>query len=321
MSNLSRRTLLGLGAAAVAGAAVSVADRRAAAAETTASAAGAASKKDRWLIAINTSTIRPATLEEKIDAAAKAGYDGIELWSDDLDKYEKAGGSLDDLGKRIKDAGLSVPNIIGIWNAFPLEEAAKAKLIEDAKRRLTHAAKVGAKHIAAVTSPDRPDFDVLWAAGRYAELMELGRTFGVLPALEYHSFLKTIHTMGQVAAMLMESGCRDGSLVADSFHLYNGRGNWAAAKFLTGAAYAVWHINDAPPAPPAGQLKDAERVYPGDGCLPLVPLLKDLWAGGFRGPLSLEMFNREEWKKPAAEVAKIGIDKIRKVIAASGTEA
>ena len=50
-------------------------------------------------------------------------------------------------------------------------------------------------------------------------------------------------------------------------------------------------------------------------------MLKDLWKVGFRGPLSLEMFSDAEWKKSAAEVAKRGIEKMRAVIAKSGTEA
>ena len=63
---------------------------------------------------------------------------------------------------------------------------------------------------------------------------------------------------------------------------------------------------------------DGDRVYPGDGVLPLPQLLRDLWRQGFRGPLSLEMFKRSEWKKPASEVARIGMEKMRKTVEASG---
>ena len=318
MSILSRRELL---KASGAGIAALAAGSGAAAAQDSPAAKPAAPKKERWKLCINTSTIRPAPLEEKIAATAKAGYDGIELWSDDLAKYEKEGKSLEDLGKRLKDAGLEVPNIIGIWNSMPEDPAAKEKLFEDAKRRLAACAKVGAKHIAAIPAPDRPDMDVRWAATRYAELVDLGKPFGVGVALEYGSYLKGIHTLGQSAAIVMEAGRPEGSIVADTFHSYNGRSSWEGVRFLAGAAYAVWHINDVPKECVAGQSKDADRIYPGDGVMPLAQLLKDLWANGFRGPLSLEMFNREEWKKPAQEIARTGIEKMRAVIAKSGTGA
>jgi len=318
MPTLNRRELLKAGGAAVA--ALAAGGVAAGAAESSA-AKPADAGKERWKLCLNVSTIRPAPLEEKIAATAKAGYDGIELWVDEMMKYEKDGKSLDDLGKRIKDAGLEVPNIIGIWNAMPEDPAAKEKLIEDAKRRLAASAKVGARHIAAIPAPDRPDMDVRWAAARYAELVDLGKPFGVGVALEYGSYLKGIHTLGQSAAIVMEAGRPEGSIIADTFHSYNGRSSWEGVRFLAGAIYAVWHVNDVPKEPGPGQLKDADRIYPGDGVLPLAQLLKDLWAGGFRGPLSLEMFNREEWKKPADEIARTGIEKMRAMIAASGAGA
>ena len=50
-------------------------------------------KKDRWILGMNTSTIRPAPLEEKIKVTAAAGFDTLELWIGDIDKYEKSGKS------------------------------------------------------------------------------------------------------------------------------------------------------------------------------------------------------------------------------------
>jgi sugar phosphate isomerase/epimerase len=318
MPTLNRRELLKSGGAAVA---VLAAGGVAAGAAESPVAKPADAGKERWKLCLNASTIRPAPLEEKIAATAKAGYDGIELWVDEMMKYEKEGKSLDDLGKRIKDAGLEVPNIIGIWNALPADDAAKEKLLEDAKRRLAASAKVGARHIAAMAGPDRPDFDILWAAARYAELVDLGKPFGIGVALEFVGMMKNVHTLGQAAAIVMEAGKPEGSIVADTFHMFNGRSSWTAAKFLAGPIYAIWHLNDVPKECVAGQSKDADRIYPGDGVLPLAQLLKDLWANGFRGPLSLELFNREEWKKPADEIARTGIEKMRAVIAKSGTGA
>lgn len=318
MSTLTRRELLKMGGA---GAAMLAATGGVASAQAASAPAAAEAKKERWSLCINTSTIRPASLEEKVEFTAKAGYDAIELWIDDLAGYEKSGKSLDDLAKRIKDLGLTVPNVIGIWNSMPVNEADKPKAHEEAKRRLALAAKVGAKHIAAVPGPDRPDIDVLWAAQRYGELVDLGKEVGVGVGLEFLGFAKGIHTLGQAVAIAMESGRPDASVVADTYHIHRGGGSFAGAALTSGAAYAVWHINDVPAQPAAAQLQDSDRLYPGDGILPLAQLLKDLWKVGFRGPLSIEIFSREEWKKPLADVAKTGIEKMRAVIAKSGVGA
>jgi sugar phosphate isomerase/epimerase len=59
---------------------------------------------------------------------------------------------------------------------------------------------------------------------------------------------------------------------------------------------------------------DKHRIYPGDGILPLVILLKDLKSINYRGPLSLELFNRDHWKQDPAQVAKTGLQKILDLI-------
>ena len=63
-----------------------------------------------------------------------------------------------------------------------------------------------------------------------------------------------------------------------------------------------------------GEITDAHRVYPGDGVAPLKGLLRDLRDLGFRGMLSLELFNREYWKQDALTVARTGLDKMRRLV-------
>ena len=46
-------------------------------------------------------------------------------------------------------------------------------------------------------------------------------------------------------------------------------------------------------------------------------ILKTLHAGGFDGTLSLELFNREYYKLPAADVAKTGIKKMKACVQAA----
>jgi 2-keto-myo-inositol isomerase len=57
--------------------------------------------------------------------------------------------------------------------------------------------------------------------------------------------------------------------------------------------------------------------YPGDGVAPLASMLRDLRRIGFRGVLSLELFNRDYWKQDALKVAQTGLDKMRAVVRAS----
>src|SRR5690606_10209598 len=70
-------------------------------------------------IMMNSATIRPTPLKEQIRYVADAGFDGIEPWMDALEKYDAEGGSVKDLGKEIKDRGLRIANVIGLWDGMP----------------------------------------------------------------------------------------------------------------------------------------------------------------------------------------------------------
>ncbi len=45
---------------------------------------------------------------EQVKIAAKAGYDGIELWMRDVQRFQESGGKLTELAALIKDSNLRV---------------------------------------------------------------------------------------------------------------------------------------------------------------------------------------------------------------------
>jgi len=276
--------------------------------------AEAARKKPKWSITLNTITLRPASLDDKLKAVEQAGYSGIELWSNELTDHVKAGGSLEALGRRIADAGLSVPNIIGLWNCMPPDDAERPATHDRVRSQMEDAAKVGATHIAAVPTPDRPDIDTLWAAERYRELLEIGEEYGVTPAVEFVGFFKGVNRLGQATAIAIEADHPKACLVADTFHLFGGGSGFNGVKCLSAQSIACFHINDAPATPARAEQRDGDRVMPGDGVLPIVQLLRDLREIGFAGPLSLELFNTGYWEQNPVDVAKLGMAKIRRLI-------
>ena len=83
------------------------------------------------------------------------------------------------------------------------------------------------------------------------------------------------------------------------------------------AAMHAFHINDYPADPPRETIGDADRVFPGDGVAPLPSMLSDIYEAGFRGVLSLELFNRKYWQQDPLSVARAGLGKIRAIVATS----
>ncbi|QEC52056.1 sugar phosphate isomerase/epimerase [Anseongella ginsenosidimutans] len=271
-----------------------------------------------WPICLDTATIRPASLKDKVKIAAKAGYDAIEPWDGELEKFEAEGGNLKDLGKEIRDLGLFVPSMIGLWNALPPTKELWEESLKDTRRRMRMAADIGAQHVQTIPNTVGDNYDVRWVAARYREIIEMGMNeFNLNPALVFVKYFP-MRTMGQAAAVALDANHPKAMVIPDVFHMYISEGGFEGLKLLQGNAIAIFQFNDAPAAPSLPELGDEHRVFPGDGILPLTDILKDLKATGFKGCVSLELYNPEYWKQDLQQVAETGLRKTLEVIKKSG---
>lgn len=283
--------------------------------------AAATPPEPRFLYSMNTSTIRgqKLTLAQEVAIVAAAGYDGIEPWTRQMEDHVKGGGSLADLGKQIRDLGLRVANVIGFGEWAVNEEARRAKGMEAMRHDMEMVKTLGGDRIAAppVGLTDRSDVDLRVLADRYRALLELGDATGVIPMVEVWGFSKTLARLGDAAYVAIESRHPGASILPDVYHLYKGGSDHAGLRLLSSQAIRVIHMNDYPDRPSRAEINDADRVYPGDGVAPLHSVLRDLASIGFDGFLSLELFNKSYWAQDAAEVARVGLDKMKKAVAGS----
>jgi sugar phosphate isomerase/epimerase len=271
-----------------------------------------------WPICLDTATIRPASLTDKVKIAAKAGFDAIEPWDGELAEYEKNGGSLKDLGKQIRDLGLFVPSVIGLWNALPPTKELFDASLKDTRRRMRMASDICAQHIQTIPNTVGEDFDRKWVADRYRDIIEIGlKEYNILPALVFVKFFP-LKTLGQAVGIALDANHPKAMVIPDVYHMYISEGGFEGIKLMKGDAFAIFQFNDAPSTPALAQLEDKHRVYPGDGILPLTSILKDLKGTGFKGCVSLEMYNPEYWKQDLQNVAETGLRKTLEVIQKAG---
>lgn len=266
---------------------------------------------------LNTATVRGQNLPlvEEVQIAAKAGYQAIEPWVKEIERFVQEGGRPADLKKRIADLGLVVPSAIGFADWINEDDTRRAKGLEQWKRDAELVASIGGIRLAA---PPGGAYNVALelpkVAQRYRKLLEIGHSAGVVPELELWGGAKTLCRMGEIAYVLVEAGRPDACGLLDAFHIYKGGSDVAGLRLFNGSALHVFHINDYPAEMPREKITDADRVYPGDGSAPLVAMIQHLLAIGFHGMLSLELFNRGYWKQDALTVARTGLEKTRAVV-------
>jgi sugar phosphate isomerase/epimerase len=267
------------------------------------------------------STIRGQNLTppEQVEIAAKAGYQAVEPWIPDLERWLKSGGDVKDLGKRIADRGLTCESAIGFAPWIANDDDARKKGLEQAKRDMDWVAQLGGKRIAAppVGAHQTGGVELMRAVERYRALLELGDRMGVVPQVEVWGFSKSLNRLGETMLVAMETGHPKACLLPDVYHLYKGGSDFTGLKLLGGAAMHVFHMNDYPADLSRAIIQDKDRVYPGDGVAPLKEMVRSLRDLGFRGALSLELFNPGYWKQDALLVARTGLAKMKAVVRAA----
>jgi sugar phosphate isomerase/epimerase len=276
-----------------------------------------AAKKIKYCF--NTSTIRgqKLPLAEVIDIAARAGYQAIEPWINEIKAHQQSGGTLADLKKRISDHGLTVESAIGFAKWVVDDDAERAKGVEEMKADMDLVRQIGGLRIAAppAGATERADLNLFKAADRYRAILELGEKMEVIPQAELWGFSKCMHRLGETMLVAIESGHPKACVVLDVYHIYKGGSDYDGLKLIAGPAITTLHMNDFPADPPRATITDAHRVYPGDGVAPMKQILRDLFSTGFQGAMSLELFNPSYYKEDPLLVARTGLEKMKKCVA------
>ena len=274
--------------------------------------------KRPFRISLNTSTIRGYKLpvEEQIDLCGKTGFEGIELWVSDVEAYMKQGGTPEDLAKQMKSHGLLLENMI----AFSTWAADDPHLRDEGVRKMRQdmelTAKLGGKYIAApvqgIQSIEKEKIEEY--ASRYRQILLTSDEASVTPIMELWG-AGALNQLSDAASIAIATAHPKATMLLDFYHLYRGGNSFESLRLINGAALPVFHINDYPAEPVRTELKDADRVFPGDGICPFNEVLPILYHSGFRGGLSVELFNQNYWDTMDVEtVLQQSFDKTLQVI-------
>jgi 2-keto-myo-inositol isomerase len=170
---------------------------------------------------LNTSTIsgQKTGFLKEFEITAKAGYNGIEIWVRDLEKYVQEGGNLKDVKKYVDDLGLTIENAIGFAQWAVDDENTRKTGMEQLKREMEMLKKIGCKRIAAppagATSP--PLLDLFDVAKRYRKVMELGDQTGILPQLEIWGPSANLHHISQALFVASATGHPKACILPDVY--------------------------------------------------------------------------------------------------------
>jgi sugar phosphate isomerase/epimerase len=252
-------------------------------------------------LSINLATIRRAEFSAALAACRDAGARGVGVWWADV-QARGAG----EAGTLVRAAGLRATSLNGVRIFDP----ACSRNGGDADRVLRDAiadtAALGADVLVLLCGPC-PEHDLALGRERLAEVLASvvpdaeahGVMLGLEPLHPYFAGERTIlTTLAEANALAADFPSEVVGVIADAYHVW-----WDPDldKELrrAGGRLVGFHVSDWLPG-----TRDVlnGRAMIGDGIIPLRTLYETVRRCGYRGPIDVEIFNRQLWERPPAEV-------------------
>jgi sugar phosphate isomerase/epimerase len=268
--------------------------------------------------AMNASTLRGYNLSllDQMKAMALSDFRGYEPWMKDI-RAAKADGTLGDVCRIARDSGVSFINGIAFGQWVNPDPKIRAAGLEETKQDMALLAEIGCPCVAAsmfgMQKPGSPNLPLEAIAERYVAVLDLGKKMGVRPLLEYWGHSVNLFRLEDALEVVRLTGRDDAAILADVYHTYRGGGSFDAYRKLSAKLLPVLHVNDYPSYPYREQLKDADRVWPGEGRAPWRKILSDLDAAGADPWLSLELFNPAYWRTYPGKTLAQGFERLKAV--------
>jgi len=229
-------------------------------------------------------------LTDKLDAVAAAGFDGVEIFDNDLIASPR---SPREIRSRCADLGLTIDLFQPVRDVEGVPPERFDAVLHRLRTKLGVMAELGADRLLACSnvgedSVDDPDL----TAEQLHRVGELAAEHGVSVAFEALAWGRHVNRVRQAWRAVVAADHPAVTLAVDTFHILSRGDDGAALEDVPGHRIGFLQVADAP-------LLDMNvlewsrhfRCFPGQGTLDVTGVVAATLAAGYRGPLSLEVFS------------------------------
>jgi 4-hydroxyphenylpyruvate dioxygenase len=230
------------------------------------------------------------SLTEKLTAAASAGFDGVEIFENDLLASPL---TPEEIRARTADLGLTIDLYQPMRDieAVPPEEFERNLRRAEHKFRLMNRLGADTVLVCSSVSPLAVDDDAL-AAEHLHRLAESAQEHGVRVAYEALAWGRHVSTYEHAWRIVEAAGHPALGTCLDSFHILARGCDPKGIEAIPGEKIFFLQLADAPlMAMDVLQWSRHYRCFPGQGGLDVTGLVRHVINAGYTGPLSLEVFN------------------------------
>jgi 4-hydroxyphenylpyruvate dioxygenase len=245
-------------------------------------------------------------LRQKIDAAARAGYDGIEIFENDLLLFDQSPRVVRNM---VEDAGLKIVALQPFrdFEGMPVDK--RLKNFTRAERKFDVMEQLGTDTLLICSNVSPHAIDGMQrSANDLAELAQQAakRDFKIgYEALAWGRYIKDYQQAWELVKMADQSNL---GIILDSFHIFARGLDLSTITDIPGNKITLVQIADAPRLDmDVLQWSRHFRCFPGQGDFPVVDFMQTVTKTGYEGYVSHEIFNDEFRSSPSQATALDGI--------------
>ncbi|UKA54325.1 sugar phosphate isomerase/epimerase and 4-hydroxyphenylpyruvate domain-containing protein [Arthrobacter sp. FW305-BF8] len=250
------------------------------------------------------------TLKEKMQACAIAGFDGIEIFEQDLVTSSL---SPEDVRKMAADLGLTLDLYQPFRDFDSVTEDLLAANLRRAEAKFRLMSRLGMDTILVCTNVATAtiDDDDLRAA-QLAALADLAGQHGVKVAYEALAWGKYVNDYEHAHRLVEKVDHPNLGTCLDSFHILSRDWDTAPIEDINADKIFFVQVADAPKlSMDVLSWSRHYRVFPGEGQLELAKFMGHVVRAGYTGPVSLEVFN-DVFRQ--SDVERTAVDAMRSLI-------
>lgn len=246
------------------------------------------------------------TLLEKLNAIAAAGFDGVEIFENDLLYFD---GSPADVRRICQDLGLRILLFQPFRDFEAAPRARMQKNFDRAEIKFDVMEQLGADLmlVCSNTAPDTIDDDAV-AAEDLCALGQRAARRGFRIGYEALAWGRRVNRFGHAWKIVQAADHAAVGLVVDTFHTFAVEDDDAPIADIPGERIFFVQLADAPlmRLDPLSWSRHF-RCFPGQGGMAVTRFTRNVLASGYAGPISLEIFNDEFRAAPPRPTAIDGM--------------
>jgi 4-hydroxyphenylpyruvate dioxygenase len=245
------------------------------------------------------------TLVEKLKAISRAGFDGVEIFENDLLYFD---GSPADVRRICADLGLQIMLFQPFRDFEGVSPARLVRNLERARRKFELMHELGTDRVLVCSnaSADSMGGDAL-IVDQLGQFADLARSEGVMAGYEALAWGRHVNSYKHAWQLVDTLDHPNLGLILDSFHTLSIGDSVDEIARIPADRIAFVQIADAPKmAMSVLEWSRHYRCFPGQGDLDVAGFTRQVLASGYAGPLSLEIFNDGFRAAPNAATAVDG---------------